>query len=273
MKNNFNRFGEAKLWRKEIEKVWKSVIKTAVNTARVVRLGPVLQHYYCLKGNLDVSVSDVGTMRGFRFELHRRRLFLDPFRRTRLQISGVKSATASHLLMLHVRGRKPPPSPVSNFQLLDFADWLRYLYETVIDYTCIMQRSVVIRPEISVYPYIPGISADPLRRIMFSMRDNGPQRRRFSAVMLSNFLSYKPGLARNPFKPCFGAIQRSVDWFGSRVPTKQAKKPSLTLNLGTNGLKMTTNGRASSGHARRCLIWLSYDKCDITRNASEKQLT
>ncbi|MBS0032750.1 MAG: hypothetical protein KFE23_01465, partial [Candidatus Baumannia cicadellinicola] len=38
IKNNFNRFREAKLWRKEIEKVWKSVIKTAVNTARVVRL-------------------------------------------------------------------------------------------------------------------------------------------------------------------------------------------------------------------------------------------
>ncbi|KAG8265736.1 hypothetical protein J6590_088044 [Homalodisca vitripennis] len=57
-----------------------------------------------------------------------------------------------------------------------------------------------------------------------------------------------------------------------------AKKPSLTLNLGTNGLKVTSEpppmaGQAgrlqgqdrsavyhtSSSHARRCLIWLSYD--------------
>ncbi|KAG8262083.1 hypothetical protein J6590_060528 [Homalodisca vitripennis] len=57
-----------------------------------------------------------------------------------------------------------------------------------------------------------------------------------------------------------------------------AKKPSLTLNLGTNGLKVTSEpppmaGQAgrlqgqnrsavtypSSGHARRCLIWLSCD--------------
>ncbi|KAG8272636.1 hypothetical protein J6590_037931 [Homalodisca vitripennis] len=58
----------------------------------------------------------------------------------------------------------------------------------------------------------------------------------------------------------------------------RAKKPSLTLNLGTNGLKVTSEpppmaGQAgrlqgqdrsavtypSSGHARRCLIWLSCD--------------
>ncbi|KAG8262219.1 hypothetical protein J6590_057076 [Homalodisca vitripennis] len=57
----------------------------------------------------------------------------------------------------------------------------------------------------------------------------------------------------------------------------RAKKPSLTLNLGTNGLKVTSKpppmGQAgrlqgqdrsavtcpSSGHARRCLIWLSCD--------------
>ncbi|KAG8318823.1 hypothetical protein J6590_104876, partial [Homalodisca vitripennis] len=57
-----------------------------------------------------------------------------------------------------------------------------------------------------------------------------------------------------------------------------AKKPSLTLNLGTNGLKVTSEpppmaGQAgrlqgqdrsavtcpSSNHARRCLIWLSCD--------------
>ncbi|KAG8292839.1 hypothetical protein J6590_030298 [Homalodisca vitripennis] len=57
-----------------------------------------------------------------------------------------------------------------------------------------------------------------------------------------------------------------------------AKKPSLTLNLGTNGLKVTFEpppmagqaGRSqgqdrstvtypSSGHARLCLIWLSCD--------------
>ncbi|KAG8255180.1 hypothetical protein J6590_098999 [Homalodisca vitripennis] len=61
---------------------------------------------------------------------------------------------------------------------------------------------------------------------------------------------------------------------------RRAKKPSLTLNLGTNGLKVTsepppTAGQASclqeqdrlavthssSSHARRCLIWLSCDKC------------
>ncbi|KAG8309842.1 hypothetical protein J6590_075648 [Homalodisca vitripennis] len=58
----------------------------------------------------------------------------------------------------------------------------------------------------------------------------------------------------------------------------RAKKPSLTLNLGTNGLKVTSEsppmaGQAgrlqgqdrsavtypSSSHARRCLIWLSCD--------------
>ncbi|KAG8277770.1 hypothetical protein J6590_034999, partial [Homalodisca vitripennis] len=58
----------------------------------------------------------------------------------------------------------------------------------------------------------------------------------------------------------------------------RAKKPSLTLNLGTNGLKVTSEpppmaGQAghlqgqdrsavnypSSGHARRSLIWLSCD--------------
>ncbi|KAG8270345.1 hypothetical protein J6590_087434 [Homalodisca vitripennis] len=58
----------------------------------------------------------------------------------------------------------------------------------------------------------------------------------------------------------------------------RAKKPSLTLNLGTNGLKVTSEpppmagqtGRLqgqdrsevtcpSSSHARRCLIWLSCD--------------
>ncbi|KAG8294299.1 hypothetical protein J6590_106138, partial [Homalodisca vitripennis] len=57
-----------------------------------------------------------------------------------------------------------------------------------------------------------------------------------------------------------------------------AKKPSLTLSLGTNGLKVTSEpppmaGQAgrlqgqdrsavtypSSGHSRRCLIWLSCD--------------
>ncbi|KAG8257217.1 hypothetical protein J6590_053865 [Homalodisca vitripennis] len=58
----------------------------------------------------------------------------------------------------------------------------------------------------------------------------------------------------------------------------RAKKPSLTLNLGTNGLKVTSEpplmaGQAgrlqgqdrsavtypSSGHVRRCLIWLPCD--------------
>ncbi|KAG8300057.1 hypothetical protein J6590_085743 [Homalodisca vitripennis] len=58
----------------------------------------------------------------------------------------------------------------------------------------------------------------------------------------------------------------------------RAKKPSLTLNLGTNGLKVTSEpppmaGQAgrlqgqdrsavtcpSSSYARRCLIWLSCD--------------
>ncbi|KAG8262272.1 hypothetical protein J6590_055478 [Homalodisca vitripennis] len=58
----------------------------------------------------------------------------------------------------------------------------------------------------------------------------------------------------------------------------EAKKPSLILNLGTNGLKVTSEppqmaGKAgclqgqdrlavthpSSSHARRCLIWLSCD--------------
>ncbi|KAG8248346.1 hypothetical protein J6590_042967 [Homalodisca vitripennis] len=58
----------------------------------------------------------------------------------------------------------------------------------------------------------------------------------------------------------------------------RAKKPSLTLNLGTNGLKVTSEpppmaGQAgclqgqdhsavtysSSSHAQRCLIWLSGD--------------
>ncbi|KAG8291789.1 hypothetical protein J6590_052754 [Homalodisca vitripennis] len=59
----------------------------------------------------------------------------------------------------------------------------------------------------------------------------------------------------------------------------RAKKPSLTLNLGTNGLKVTSElsvaGQAgcmqgqdrlaitqpSSSHARRCLMWLSCDNC------------
>ncbi|KAG8330301.1 hypothetical protein J6590_066439 [Homalodisca vitripennis] len=59
---------------------------------------------------------------------------------------------------------------------------------------------------------------------------------------------------------------------------KKAKKPSLTLYLGTNGLKVTSEpppmaGQAgrlqgqdrsavthpSSSHARRCLMWLSFD--------------
>ncbi|KAG8292665.1 hypothetical protein J6590_034858 [Homalodisca vitripennis] len=65
--------------------------------------------------------------------------------------------------------------------------------------------------------------------------------------------------------------KKDISWIKSR-----AKKPSLTLNLGTNGFKgdfrTTTNGRAglqrrdcsavthpSSSHARRCLIWLSRD--------------
>ncbi|KAG8287823.1 hypothetical protein J6590_030385 [Homalodisca vitripennis] len=48
----------------------------------------------------------------------------------------------------------------------------------------------------------------------------------------------------------------------------KAKKPSLTFNLGNNGFRTTTNGRAGgllartgslSGHARHCLIWLSCD--------------
>ncbi|KAG8316401.1 hypothetical protein J6590_051493 [Homalodisca vitripennis] len=67
----------------------------------------------------------------------------------------------------------------------------------------------------------------------------------------------------------------SVTYVKSEV---RAKKPSLTLNLGTNGLKVTSEpppmaGQAgrlqgqdrsavtcpSSSHARRCWIWLSCD--------------
>ncbi|KAG8330733.1 hypothetical protein J6590_055718 [Homalodisca vitripennis] len=53
-------------------------------------------------------------------------------------------------------------------------------------------------------------------------------------------------------------------WSWYRAGEVRAKKPSLTLNLGTNGLKVTSEPPPmvtypSSGHARRCLIWLSCD--------------
>ncbi|KAG8336597.1 hypothetical protein J6590_042118 [Homalodisca vitripennis] len=83
-------------------------------------------------------------------------------------------------------------------------------------------------------------------------------------------------------------VSRSVSYFGYREMLQRfqdlkmgngkgevrTKNPSVTLNLGTNGLKVTSepppmagllarigslSGHPSSSHARRCLIWLSCD--------------
>ncbi|KAG8321612.1 hypothetical protein J6590_043197 [Homalodisca vitripennis] len=73
-------------------------------------------------------------------------------------------------------------------------------------------------------------------------------------------------------------FQEASRLWESQTPGIKAKKPTLTLNLGTNGLKVTSEpppmaGQAgclqgqdrsavtypSRSHARRCLIWLSCD--------------
>ncbi|KAG8271359.1 hypothetical protein J6590_064671 [Homalodisca vitripennis] len=101
---------------------------------------------------------------------------------------------------------------------------------------------------------------------------------RFFEKSLLSRVTDSDGPSRQSTSGCFTHRDLSSILKLRRPGEVRAKKPSLTLNLGTNGLKVTSEpppmaGQAgrlqgqdrsavtcpSSRHARRCLIWLSCD--------------